>query len=346
MLVLAIDKDDSIIHVKDSERGKDYCCPECGETVRCRKGEINAHHFFHLNSDCQSNGESVVHKYFKQKIAELETIELDGILYTVTHAEVEKQIVEGLIADVLLILNGWKAVAFEVCYKHKKDEEHISMYRELGLEAYEVYVDMNEEQTDFEVVGTKTIYSVKQTKKEHRQEMLAMKNKYEELTLSLREDYREEFDYKYRQEIQKLKNDKYKFENKINSIEKDFERHFGMSVEEAFCRVYKGMSVSTLLDLSYGIQYKLNHENASEIILLKQQEDKCFGEVKFSIIEYDKDKNEIARINSSSNNKREYEIVKQYLIREWKVTEQIEIVKERTWADRGHGRGRRGKAKM
>ena len=43
MLVLAIDKDDSIIHVKDSERGKDYCCPECGETVRCRKGEINAH---------------------------------------------------------------------------------------------------------------------------------------------------------------------------------------------------------------------------------------------------------------------------------------------------------------
>lgn len=161
MLVLALDDENNIIHIKDSERSKDYHCPDCGEVVRCRKGDVNAHHYYHLCSECNSNGESLVHRYFKQKFAELKTIELDGVTYNVTHSEIEKSITSNLRVDVLLVLDGWKSIALEVCYKHAKDEEHIKMFRELGLEAYEIYVDMNEEQTDFEIIGWQCLCGVK-----------------------------------------------------------------------------------------------------------------------------------------------------------------------------------------
>lgn len=152
MLILACDEKDNIIHIKDAEKGQTYKCPECNGEVFGKKGEVKAHHFCHKSSDCGSNGESAVHKYYKEYIANLKEVDYNGQIMQVTYSCTEKQLTQGLVADVVLILDNWKSIAVEICYKHAKDEEHIDKYIALNMECYEIYVDMNEEQTDFEIV--------------------------------------------------------------------------------------------------------------------------------------------------------------------------------------------------
>ena len=157
MLILACDKNDNIIHIKDAEKQKVYKCPECNGEVFAKKGEVNAHHFCHKTSDCGGNGESMVHRYYKEYISNLNEVEYDGQIMQVTHSEVEKRLTDGLVADVILILDNWKTIAVEICYKHPKDDEHIDKYKQLHLECYEVMVDMNDEQTDFEITSWKCL---------------------------------------------------------------------------------------------------------------------------------------------------------------------------------------------
>jgi ssDNA-binding Zn-finger/Zn-ribbon topoisomerase 1 len=155
MLTLAFNEQEDIIHINDAEKGEIYKCPDCGADVIRVHGDSKAHHYRHKNAeDCGSGGESVVHKYYKQYIASLTEVQLDymEVPMQVTSSFIEKKLADGLVADVLLVLDGWKSIAVEICYKHAKDREHIEKYRELNIECYEIYVDMNEEQTDFEIV--------------------------------------------------------------------------------------------------------------------------------------------------------------------------------------------------
>lgn len=167
MLTLALNEHGDIVHIKDAERGIFYKCPDCKEEVFAKKGETNAHHFCHKNSeDCGSHGESVVHKYYKQYIANLKEVEYMGATMQVTHSYMEKQLTQGLVADVVLILDGWKTIAVEICYQHAKDEAHIEKYKELNLECYEVYVDMDEDRTKFEIINFKCLSSIEIIKEE------------------------------------------------------------------------------------------------------------------------------------------------------------------------------------
>ena len=159
MLVLAYNDNKNVVHIKDSVKGQTYKCPECDGDVFPKKGEINAHHFCHKSSDCGGNGESVVHRYYKEYVANLKEVEYNGQIMQVTHSSTEKQLTQGLIADVVLILDNWKTIAVEICYKHEKDAEHIQKYRDLNIECYEIYVDMNEEQTDFEIIDWDCLWS-------------------------------------------------------------------------------------------------------------------------------------------------------------------------------------------
>lgn len=182
MLTLAFNEQQDIIHIDDAEKGKTYKCPDCGESVFPKKGEVYNHHYCHKTSDCGGNGESVVHKYYKQYIANLKEVEYNGVIMQVTQSYIEKQLVQGLVADVILVLNGWKSIAVEICYKHEKDLEHINKYKELNLECYEVYVDMNEEQTDFEIIDWKCLwgyecYEMEVWQLERKNEILEKDNK-------------------------------------------------------------------------------------------------------------------------------------------------------------------------
>ena len=168
MLILAYDENDNIVHIKDAEKGKSYRCPDCGAEVRPRKGTKKTHHFFHMNAeDCGNSGESIVHKYYKEIIASQKTVQYNGIEMMVTNSKIEQTLPNLLtgshiIADVMLELNGYKWIAVEVCYKNHKDENHVDIYNTLDMECFEVYVDMNEKQTDFEITGYKKIASIEQ----------------------------------------------------------------------------------------------------------------------------------------------------------------------------------------
>ena len=158
MLTLAFNEYGDIVHIDKAEKGVIYRCPDCGADVIRVHGDYIAHHFRHKNADdCGSGGESVVHRYYKQYIANLKEVEYMGRTMQVTYSEVEKRLTDGLVADVILILDNWKSIAVEICYKHAKDEEHIEQYKQLHLECYEVTVDMNDEQTDFEITGWKCL---------------------------------------------------------------------------------------------------------------------------------------------------------------------------------------------
>lgn len=210
MLVLAMENE-NIVHVSQAIKGFDYTCPDCGDLVRCRKGEVNAHHYFHLNSECTSNGESVVHRYFKEKFAKLTTINLNGVDYNVTQSFIEKTITPQLRVDVLLILDGWKPIVIEVCYKNKKTDTHREMFAQLGLEAYEVYVGFNEEGTDFEVIGHETLHSSSDLLSkcvELEQQVIYLENELK--------DYRN-----VKSEFSKLQVKAEKTENKLKKLERE-----------------------------------------------------------------------------------------------------------------------------
>lgn len=168
MLILAYDENDNIVHIKDAEKGKSYRCPDCGAEVRPRKGTKKTHHFFHMNAeDCGNSGESIVHKYYKELIASQKTVQYNDVEMIVTNSKIEQTLPNLLtdshiIADVMLELNGYKWIAVEVCYKNHKDENHVDIYNALDMECFEVYVDMNDEKTDFEIKNYKKIASIKQ----------------------------------------------------------------------------------------------------------------------------------------------------------------------------------------
>lgn len=210
MLILAYDENDNIVHIKDAEKGKSYRCPDCGAEVRPRKGTKKTHHFFHMNAeDCGNSGESIVHKYYKEFIASQKIVNYNGIEMTVTNSKIEQTLPNLLtgshiIADVMLELNGYKWIAVEVCYKNHKDENHVDVYNEFDMECFEVYVDMNEQRTDFEITGYEKIASVKQYG-------IKIETK---ITQQLNKEYTD-INKKHDTKIMELKNEIVDFENDV-----------------------------------------------------------------------------------------------------------------------------------
>lgn len=200
MLILAYDENDNIVHIKDAEKGKSYKCPDCGAEVRPRKGTKKTHHFFHMNAeDCGNSGESIVHKYYKEFIASQKTVQYNGIEMTVTNSKIEQTLPNLLtnshiIADVMLELNGYKWIAVEVCYKNHKDENHVDIYNTLDMECFEVYVDMNEKQTDFEITGYKKIASIEQYGEKIKTETIQFQDEINSKTLQEKDNKIKEYD--------------------------------------------------------------------------------------------------------------------------------------------------------
>lgn len=203
-MLLAINEDGKIVHAKDVDKGQTYICPTCNEEVILKKGSKKIHHFAHkIDTQCSNNdGESAVHKYFKDYVAELKEVDYNGQMMQITHSEVEKRLTDGLIADVLLILDGWKSIAVEICYKHAKDEEHIQKYKDLNLECYEIYVDMNAEQTDFEIIDWKCLSSLEMQISSYETEIALLKGKISSYQTEILDMVNQ-----WEQEIKQLKDD-------------------------------------------------------------------------------------------------------------------------------------------
>ena len=55
----AKDLDGHIVHIEDAFQGGIYYCPQCGNEMIPKMGDINAHHFAH-KVECSCNGESPI----------------------------------------------------------------------------------------------------------------------------------------------------------------------------------------------------------------------------------------------------------------------------------------------
>lgn len=65
----AEDATGKMVKIDDAVRGASYRCPQCGQEMIPKLGEVNAHHFAH-KSECACSGESYLHKIAKLKFKE------------------------------------------------------------------------------------------------------------------------------------------------------------------------------------------------------------------------------------------------------------------------------------
>lgn len=61
----ARDIDGKLVYIDESIQGKVYYCPQCGNEMIPKMGEINTHHFAH-KIECSCNGESYLHRVAKE----------------------------------------------------------------------------------------------------------------------------------------------------------------------------------------------------------------------------------------------------------------------------------------
>lgn len=153
------------VHVRDAvkDRHFKYYCEECKEELVLRDGLVKQKHFSHKPStNCEvskkGNGESIVHKYWKNHFASRSFIDLpyyelnedqtdltvQTATYNIKMAVTEKTFTlkngKSIRPDIVLTLEDGRDVALEICYKSKKTYKHIQAFAELGLTAYEVRV--------------------------------------------------------------------------------------------------------------------------------------------------------------------------------------------------------------
>lgn len=155
MLMLALTKNNEIINIKDALLKTDYYCDNCGGILRVKNGKIRVKHFYHLNEDCGSEGESLIHKYWKDYFVNLK--EFDG--YKITASGKEVSLLKGnYIPDVFLKTNKGTYIIIEICYKNPKTDDYKKFFKILGDKGVEKIYEI---QVDFEkILNTKILFDI------------------------------------------------------------------------------------------------------------------------------------------------------------------------------------------
>lgn len=138
----ATDDEGRLCSPANAEKGRDYFCPACRESVIFRQGEIRTAHFAHKVSDT-CNQETIIHKTAKLLIHNAvrewklrksnppilqRTCQICGTYIRqplpekVDSAAVEYRLVDGSIADVALLVGEIAEAAVEIRATHAVDE--------------------------------------------------------------------------------------------------------------------------------------------------------------------------------------------------------------------------------
>jgi hypothetical protein len=172
---------ETVIHIKDAKKDDPhlkYYCDECGGELLVRDGLIKVKHFAHKpgeNLHCQArrrgSGESIIHKYWKQRLAKLRVLKYPvkvlneelkekikfvskPVIKSVMEKELKLDDGKILRPDILFTLEGGEQVAFEITYKNPKHSIYKQVYRKLRLHAVEVSVNKDK------VSGMSLLYSL------------------------------------------------------------------------------------------------------------------------------------------------------------------------------------------
>lgn len=160
MLMLALTKDNEIIHIKDALVKTDYYCDKCGGILRVRNGKVRTKHFYHLNEDCGSEGESIIHEYWKNYFANLK--EFKG--YKIIASGKEERLLKGLyIPDVFLKTDKGTYIIIEIYYKNPKTDDYKKFFKILGDKGVEKIYEI---QVDFEkILDIKILFDIEVEKR-------------------------------------------------------------------------------------------------------------------------------------------------------------------------------------
>lgn len=74
----------SLVHIANAIPGLKYYCPNCGNEMIPKLGEVNAPHFAH-KVECACNGESYLHRVAKEKFKEVYDNSTEFILEYPSH---------------------------------------------------------------------------------------------------------------------------------------------------------------------------------------------------------------------------------------------------------------------
>jgi len=154
----AFNEFNQLVHVKEVSRGLAcQCrCVVCNEPLMARQGEVRLHHFAHASNrePCESNHESLLHKYAKQLITAalgLVTPITPAVAYFLGLTETSgKAILQALLPvldevavgairpDILLVTTDGVQVAIEIAYSSFCDLDKVAEFERLALPALEI----------------------------------------------------------------------------------------------------------------------------------------------------------------------------------------------------------------
>ncbi|MDP4270690.1 MAG: competence protein CoiA family protein [Bacteroidota bacterium] len=144
-----------LVSIDDVENGLacNCVCPNCGETLIARKGNIREHHFAHYKSDdCGWTGESVIHKIAKEIIANSRTIKLPNLIWSynpviaiygertilIDNVKLEQKI-GSIIPDIIIETKG-RELLVEIKVSHGIDRNKFLKIKKLDIPTIEIDV--------------------------------------------------------------------------------------------------------------------------------------------------------------------------------------------------------------
>jgi hypothetical protein len=148
-----------LVHVREVDRGLAcQCrCVVCNEPLIARQGEVRHHHFAHVSNrePCESNHESLLHRYAKQLIIETHGLVVptspavthffgwdvnnsdNFLLQAILPASAEVA-VGSIRPDILLVTTDGVQVAVEIAYSSFCDMVKVAEFEQLSLPVLEI----------------------------------------------------------------------------------------------------------------------------------------------------------------------------------------------------------------
>ena len=167
-LIVALDKEDNYIHIRDAKENVEYFCPCCRNSVKPRafKTEIEYQvqpHFYHVCGSCDE--ESRVHWIYKNWLFKKGSkFYVDKKLYTVRSVEIEKSYDTNFgkyRPDLTINTECGKVIFFEINFTSaKREDDYFAKWDELNIDVIEVNIKklMNEDY-DCKIPTFSLIYS-------------------------------------------------------------------------------------------------------------------------------------------------------------------------------------------
>lgn len=247
--MLALTKDNKVVHIDNAVSKVDYYCAKCGGKLRVKNGKIRAKHFYHLNIDCGDKGESLIHKCWKKYF--LKQKEFDE--YNIIEAREEVHLLKGeYIPDIVYKTDKGVYIILEICVTNPKPKEYINKYKRLKKleKVYEIIVEFGE------ILNIKILYNTK--REEDLKKNIEKRRKY------ILETYYEQGGLLY----EALKQDKYDPPFLRPQLNKDILVKYGEEPIDSTWKKFVKREISLALR---GKKFKIYLEEQDENIKVKSE---------------------------------------------------------------------------